>query len=383
MLKKIISIVKKHTKTSLGAERGNPGKLRKKSFLFLSLIPFSLYPVARFKKVKSPGISYPIKTDMHPLRRIAHDASVFLKKVHLSNYVTADVGLFNGYGVTLKDVTDTLDFVADMATKKPELLSSHWFLKKHFDFYRWYGDEIGFKKSNLIIPVGDTPPPETIKITKYRIAKIKGSHKKTEIYSIPLYQKPSDEDGIPYLEIAQNRENYLRFKYSYNQIINGLLKHNKKTKVLVWLTPEGYADFRMQGSLVVEFSDKKHMLVNVAGHNGKGKGEHYWYGVEVKERSNQKTALPVKVRPISGVSFAGNIKDLGFGKLIALHGKTSADRIPEMRLGVLVDTGSAFENNLYQLDLFSGYFDTEAAFKKYNQKFFATAHAYVLIKKKG
>ena len=69
--------------------------------------------------------------------------------------------------------------------------------------------------------------------------------------------------------------------------------------------------------------------------------------------------------------------------MIALHGKTSAGRVPEMRLGVLVDTGSAFKDNLYQLDLFAGYFETEKAFKKYNQKFFATAHAYVLIKKKG
>jgi hypothetical protein len=351
--------------------------------IILLLIPLYCYPVARFKKVKTPQVSYPIKTDMHPLRRIAHDASGFLKKVHLSRYISADEGLFKGYGVTFKDVIDTLDFVVDVATKNPKLLSSHWFLKKNFDFYRWHGDDVGFKKSNLVIPTGDFLPPETIKITKYRIAKIKGFYKKIEKYSVPLYQRPIDEDGIPYPEIAKNRSNYLRFKYTKDEILKGALRHNKKTKVLTWLTPEGYADFKMQGSLVVEFPDKKHMLVNVAGHNGKGKGNYYWYAVEVKESAREKTALPVKVRPISGVSFAGNIKDLGFGKLIALHGKTSAGRMPEMRLGVLVDTGSAFKDNLYQLDLFAGYFETEAAFQRYNKKFFATAEAYVLIKKKG
>ena len=351
--------------------------------IILLLLPFSLCSKAHFKKLVTPKISYSIKTDPHPLRRIAYDASDFLKKVHLSKYVSADEGLFKGYGITLKDVIDTLDFVVDIATKKPELLRSHWFLKNNFDFYRWHGDEVGFKKSELVIPVGDSPPPETVKITKYRIAKIKGSYKKTKQYSVPLYKKPSDEEGVLPSIIAKDRSKYLRFKYTRDQILSGALKHNKKTKPLVWLTPEGYADFRMQGSLVVEFPDKKHMLVNVAGHNGKPKGDHYWFGVEVKEQDRTKTNLPVKVRPISGVSFAGNVKDLGFGKLIALHGKTASCRRPEMRLGVLVDTGSAFKNNLYQLDLFAGYFETEAAFKKYNQKFFATAQAYVLIKKKS
>ncbi|MCF7900064.1 MltA domain-containing protein [Candidatus Babeliales bacterium] len=342
-----------------------------------------IYSVARFQKIDNPSISYPIKTDPHPLRRIAYDASNFLKKVHLSNYVTADEGLFKGYGIALDDVTRTLDFVVDTATKKPELLKSHWFLKKHFDFYRWYGDEIGFKKVKSTLPVGDQTPPEAIRITKYRITKIHGSYKKTRKYTIPVYQKPSDEHNVLHSDIAKNRSHYLRFHHTKDEILNGVLEHNQKTKLLAWVTPEGYADFKMQGSLVVALPDKNNMLINVAGTNGKEEGQNYWFAAEVKNPSQQKTSLPVKVRPISGVSFAGNIKDLGFGKLIALEGKTSQGRVPEMRLGVLVDTGNAFKKNLFQLDLFSGYFETDKEFTEYNGKFPEAAHAYVLIKKKG
>lgn len=347
------------------------------------VIFFKVHSVARFQKINNPSISYPIKTDPHPLCRIAHDASDFLKKVHLSNYVTADEGLFKGYGITLNDVIKTLDFVVDTATKKPDLLQSHWFLKKHFDFYRWYGDEIGFQKVKCTLPIGDQTPPEALRITKYRITKIHGSSKKTRQYTVPLYQKPSDEENVLYADIAKNRSQYLRFRYTKDEILKGALEHNQKTKLLAWLTPEGYADFKMQGSVVVALPNKNTLLINVAGTNGKEEGQIYWFAVEVKTTSQQKSRLPVKVRPLSGVSFAGNIKDLGFGKLIALEGKTSQGRVPEMRLGVLVDTGNAFKKNLFQLDLFSGYFETEAEFAEYNGKFPDAAHAYILIKKKG
>lgn len=351
----------------------------RKIFVVL-LLPGITFGVARFKKVKKPDISYRIKTDMTNLGQIAHDSSTFLKRVHLSKYVSADEGLLKGYGVTLEDVVKTLDFIETTVATRPELLKSHWFLKKNFDFYRWYADKERFEKSEFVIPKGDHGAPEHIRVTKYRIAQIKGSSKKTKQFSVPLYQKPSDETGKTPHVVLKNKDKHLRFKFSKKQILNGSLQKSKKTKILAWVTPDGYKDFAMQGSIAVALPEKN-MMLNVGGHNGQNGNDRYWFAVEVQPPSNIKTAMPVKVRPIPGVSFAGNIKDLGFGKLILLQGRTSAGRVPEIRLGVLVDTGSAFKDNLFQLDLFSGYFESETSFKEYNGQFPETAQAYILIKK--
>ena len=73
---------------------------------------------------------------------------------------------------------------------------------------------------------------------------------------------------------------------------------------------------------------------------------------------------------------------LGFGKIIAVVGINPKTQREETRLHVLVDTGGAFKGNLSKLDLFTGYFKDDAAFKAHAKSYPHTARAYILLKKK-
>jgi hypothetical protein len=48
---------------------------------------------------------------------------------------------------------------------------------------------------------------------------------------------------------------------------------------------------------------------------------------------------------------------------------------------VIADTGGAFVNNLYQLDLFAGLFDSRKKFTSYLQTQPSCAQAYILVAK--
>jgi hypothetical protein len=53
----------------------------------------------------------------------------------------------------------------------------------------------------------------------------------------------------------------------------------------------------------------------------------------------------------------------------------------ELNLGVLADTGGAFVNNIYQLDLFLGMFNNKKALKNQQRNFPNTTQALILYKR--
>ena len=52
-----------------------------------------------------------------------------------------------------------------------------------------------------------------------------------------------------------------------------------------------------------------------------------------------------------------------------------------MRIGILADTGGAFENNLYQIDIFNGIYQNSSNQKAFPQTIPLYATAYVLCTK--
>ena len=52
----------------------------------------------------------------------------------------------------------------------------------------------------------------------------------------------------------------------------------------------------------------------------------------------------------------------------------------EIRLGILADTGSAFVNNLYQLDLYCGIFRNRREFDNWRKTLPNVVDAYILVK---
>ena len=330
-----------------------------------------------FVKQPAPLKGEPIITDLEALTRVAQEGADFLSKLHKSQYTRASVGLFKEFGVTLDQVQETLDFIAKIGKTRPRLLASPWFLNTYFTFYRWYGDKT---KQTEYIPRGWKPAPEHILTTRYRITQIHASRVKTKHFIVPLYELPLDEQQFTFAEKNQHKDKLLRFKYSYPAIIKGALEKNKNTRPLAWVNQKGFKEFIMQGSVLVKYPDGTKKLLRVAGSNGMRNENNYWYAMEVAKRP-KNSAFPVKVKPRPGVTYAGDMNLLGFGKVIALVGLNPVTQKEETRLGVLVDTGGAFKGNLSKLDIFTGYFKDEHAFQKHSRTHPHTARAYILIKK--
>jgi len=350
--------------------------------IFFLISALSILPIHShenlFEKQNNPLQGEKVVHNVQALTRVAEESAEFLQKLPMSRYVTADAGLLKHHGVTLDQVRETLEFIAETGKKQPKLLASPWFLNKHFEFYRWYGDK---NKQKEKIPAGWKSAPEHIRTTKYRITEILGSTKKTKKYFHPLYEIPRDEISLLPKEKIKHKDNLVRFKYSRSQVVAGSLEGNNKTKPLAWVTEEGRKEFVMQGSALIKFSKNNKKLLRVSGSNGMDADKKYWYAYEVAKRRTT-TKYPVKVKPRAEITCAGDVKLLGFGKIIALVGLNPQTKREETRLQVLVDTGSAFKGNLSKLDLFTGYFKDAAAFKAHAQSYPHTARAYILLKKK-
>ena len=324
-----------------------------------------------------------ITVDVEALTQVTGEVSDFFSTAHKSNfYVQVNEGkVFKGI-ITLDDVQDTINFLANAAKKTPKQLKSHWFYKHYFDFYRWYSDGTLCPAKIGKLPRGWKGSPENLRITKYRICKIHGSRIKTKKYSFPLYPRPSDEVSKTRDYIRNNPEEFIRFAYKKNEISAGVLEHKGILKPIAWVTPQGYEELAMQGSAVIDFEDgTEPQTFQVVVGNGKEGADKYWF-VAPYEKKKPSKKYPIKVEPVAGVSFAGNIVDVGFGKVLVMVGKNPLTLEKEMKVGVLVDTGSAFQDNLCKLDLFTGYFEDHHLFDEHCKQYPHTAEVYILIKKR-
>ncbi len=337
---------------------------------------------ARTLKKVEPTYNQKIAVDQKALAQITEEVSQFLSHVHKSVYVRVNEGnIFKGIA-TIDDVKDTMDFLAKHAKEHPSWLKSHWFYNTYFDFYRLYsdGDSCPVKIGKL--PRGWIGAPNNHRITKYRICKIPGSHIKTKKYFFPLYPRPSDEAGKRRDFIRNNPEEFIRFAHTKDEILEGALENKGVLKPLAWVTLEGYNELVMQGSAVIDFEDQTvPQTFQVVVANNKEGADKYWFVAPYEKRKPSKK-YPIKVEPISGVSFAGNISDIGFGKVLVMIGKNPQTLEKEMRVGVLTDTGNAFQDNLCKFDLFTGHFEDHHLFDEHCKQYPHTAEMYILIKKR-
>ncbi len=333
------------------------------------------------KKVESV-YNQKIAVDQKALALIAEEVSQFLSHVHKSIYVQVSEGkIFKGI-VTIDDVKDTINFLAKHAKEHPNWLKSHWFYNTYFDFYRLYSDGEFCPLKIGKLPRGWIGAPDNHRITKYRICKMHGSRTKTKKYFFPLYSRPSDEVGKTNERIRNNPEKFIRFMYKRSEILEGALEHKKEVQPLAWVTLEGYKELVMQGSAVIDFEDQTTpQTFQVVVENDMAREDKYWFVAPYEKRKPSKK-YPIKVEPIPGVSFAGNISDIGFGKVLVMIGKNPLTLEKEMRVGVLTDTGTAFQDNLCKFDLFTGYFEEHQLFDEHCKQYPHTAEMYILIKKR-
>jgi hypothetical protein len=281
--------------------------------------------------------------------------------------------------VTLVRVERTLAFICqtyreDVRAKRDSRLHDEGFLTTNFDFYRWTPDvakarKIALKstharKTSMLNAISR----DKIFLTKYYTKLLTASAVRTPVYTQALYALPYDELGLTLTE-ANNDLTLTRHQYTRQDIITGALAEKKLAKALIWLTEEALHDVLLQGTGVVDVNGVRRYF-NVHRNNGitydyaigKREQARYWYFAEVPSIMGYGKTLESKIALKAQVSFAGNVAELGLGKLFMVSYQQADKNIS--RLGVLADQGGAFDNNLFQLDLLA---DSYYGWQDYHQ----------------
>ncbi|TWX74148.1 MltA domain-containing protein [Colwellia sp. C1TZA3] len=283
------------------------------------------------------------------------------------------------HSVTLVRVEKTLAFICqtyreDVRAKRHSRLHDESFLTANFDFYRWTPDVATAKKIALKstharkTSMLNAISSEKIFLTKYYTKLLTASAVKTSVYNQALYALPYDELALTLTE-ANNDLTITRHQYTRQDIIAGALTEKKLAKALIWLTEEALHDVLLQGTGVVDVNGVRRYF-NVHRNNGiaydyaigKREQARYWYFAEVPSIMGYGKTLESKIALKPQVSFAGNVAELGLGKLFMVSYLQADKKIS--RLGVLADQGGAFDNNLFQLDLLT---DSYYGWQDYHQ----------------
>ncbi|GHF87898.1 MltA domain-containing protein [Thalassotalea marina] len=355
-------------------------------YLYL-LLCLSFSTQAQFVLDKSPNLHGSFSVDSQALCQVAKNTVAYMQQypedsfaVHAGNQVIEQA--------TLARVKKTLSYVCQMPLQSLTLDG----LKQHFDFYHWLPDKT---QANKLAKASDNQvkkrlltqiPEQQIFLTKYYSKLLKGSEVQTKEFNQALYALPFDEQGLTIEQALQQKDHLTRFKYTRQQIIGGVLNKQKLAKPLVWISEQALHDVLLQGTGVLDVNGKRRYF-NVHRNNGinydytLGKTEQarYWYFAEVEGVLGYGTDIENKIPIAADVAFAGNVKQLGLGKLFLIQFETS--KTPSVHLGVLADQGGAFDNNLFQLDwLKSSYFGWKDYFQA-NKHFPDYAKAWLLLKK--
>jgi len=329
------------------------------AFIFCAINKISIKPNPQtnpfFKKNKTLYSTYQVVTNPLHLRELAKDMLYYLESPKGQESLK-NPDYFKNY-MNLNQTKETLRFVIrvineDESTSNFRILDPQ-FLQENFGSIRWHADrETAKKKHNKILPEDGK-----IRLTSYVLFKVNGSKKKTRTFNHALYQLLDES-------VAK--------KYTRQEVFDRVFEDpENKNKVLplVWLKKHDLQEALMQGSAIVRFPDKTSQLYNVHINNsyeydrskGKYDQKRYWFFKELHNsywffrnvKGKYKNWLN-QVNTRKNIALAGDVDNIGYGKLVALFFHNPQTKKKEMRLGIIADTGGAFKNNLYQLDLFGG-----------------------------
>jgi len=310
-----------------------------------------------------------VVTDPIALAAVAASALSYLESPPEADPGGVHAGMFAALGVSLDDVRATLAFVIRIAEEDAAAgtnrLADPVFLADNFRLIQWKPDLEGATAR------GHTLPSDRIRMTRYLVYQFLGSPVQTQTYSHALYAVPEDDA--------------CRTRYTRMEVIGGIYTDNPDgcaAEPLVWLTRRGVFEAMMQGTIEVTLPDGSAGLFNVSRPNDMPydpairdptQQKRYWYFAQVDGVMGWGPAPPDKVRLQPHVSVAGDVYNLGLGKLLALRSNG------ELRLVVLSDTGGAFQPNLFQLDFFVGGYPSRASFIEGTKALPSTVEAGIMI----
>ncbi len=344
-------------------------------FLFFCLL-YSVATLTSKEIEKKKDIIVSITTD-NSLAKAINIASARYKR-----YKNTGLLLHKKYGISTQDREKTLHFIADvmredrLAGRTVSRLQNTAFLEKHFKWIAWKPniEQADFSRSSFPPSVKEQLDKKIL-LTKYAAFKIPGSPHKTEHFSCALYQ---------------DRDHQKHVRLTKQEIIAGKLdQHIQHYKPLVWVTKKGLEHALMHGTVIVTMPDKKERILYAHTHNRYAyeskkpvqQQKRYWFFREIKNIAAMAQDHLVHMLETKNACFAGDIHNLGMGSLLALTIKNPLNNKKQRALGFLVDTGGAFQNNQYQLDMFLGLCAEEALFNQQIKSFAENAEAYFLVKK--
>jgi hypothetical protein len=282
-------------------------------------------------------------------------------------------GLLATQGVTIDDTLKTLDFMItvlqdDISNGRQTRLQNPDFINQNFRVIKWTAHNP--KK----------PAQKQVRLTKYAVFTHPGSRRKTEAFSIPIYSLKD--------EFASDK---FYTKYTKQDVLSGIYepggKEYGKVEPLAYLTRQGLEEALMEGTILINFPDGTSGYFNVDRSNEiafvKGvnprKQKRYWYFRKVDAIKGYGYKIDAKISIKPGVTFAGDVLNIGLGRMIVLDGGKGNNR--RLRMAVIADTGGAFLPSLYQLDYLSGVFKSKGDFQDYVRTLPEFANAYILVKK--
>ncbi|MBH8574673.1 hypothetical protein I8752_16900 [Nostocaceae cyanobacterium CENA369] len=297
---------------------------------------------------------------------------------YFQDYSSADPdiqrkGLLGTQGVTVQDMLKTLDFMIatlqeDITNKRTTRLQDPNFINTNFRVIKWSAYNPGNQKQ------------DRLRITKYAVFTHPGSHQKTSTFNTPIYSLK---------DIAINDKFYTR--YTKQDVLSGIYepggKEFGKVKPIAYLTRDGLEEALMEGTILINFTDGSQAFFNVDRNNGisyirglKATAQkRYWYFKQVDAIKGYGYKIDAKISIKPGVTFAGDVLNIGLGKVIVIE-HTQGGR-KRLQMGVIADTGGAFLPNLYQLDFLAGIFKNKKDFQEHIGQLPDYATAYVLVKK--
>lgn len=370
--------------------------LRVVIYIVLLVTSSQLLAAEKFTQDAQPDFGSLINFKASELCQVAVATNGYIN-THQTDSKAVHAGEVIAQNLTLLNVQQTLNFICktyreDVRAGRNSRLHNRDFLVQNFKFIRWTPDkakamEIAANSTNEIKSrMLNNIPQQQLFLTKYYTKLLDASPVKTDKYTQALYQLPFDEQAYSLEQAEQHKAQLTRFKFTRQQVIQGALIKNNLAKPLVWITEEALHDVLLQGTGVLNVEGQIRYF-NVHRNNGiaydysigKREQARYWYFAEVPSILGYGKEIDEKIAIRPHVTLAGNVKQLGLGKLMLLS--YNVNRQKQSRLAILADEGGAFDDNLFQLDLLVDSYRGWSDYHQANKHLPDYADVWILVKK--
>lgn len=314
--------------------------------LFILMVSFQTFAAPHFVP-KEPLPSAHYEMNGSALCATAKETLAYLNKGSVYDSRVIHGGKI--FEIPLARVKATLVFICQHQNE----LNDPNFIKKNFEFIRWYPDMEQTKWLRANKPLIARLPQDKILMTKYYVHRAKVSTQATPAYPFALYALPKEEEAMT-LEEADAKPNLIRFQYGKQAILKGALAP-KKVPVLAYLSRGDLEAALMQGTFVADFSShvttfNVHRSNNIPYNKNQNpyQQERFWYFKPVDGIKGYGKDASYKITVNPEVTFAADLDQFGLGKLLMIQYPDPQGQVVT-RAGIFADTGGAFEKTSIKL----------------------------------